>query len=280
MIDLYKDAYRDSFNIELEKQQNKEKQDLFKALVIAVTKEREAIAAQKIRLQQEEIRLQQAKIKLIEEKSQRKTDFLMNFAHEIRLPLTIIRNQADMIIAEAKNMNFKNAEPLKDQVKELLVMVENILIHKRIEGGDIIFNHDMIVNISNVVLLKLKLFKGNLAEKEITLALSVEPGLYIKIASDALNHILNNILDNAIKFNKEKGSISVAIKAEKSSVLLIVQDTGIGISPEDLKHITEPFFQAPGKNKANKGIGAGLSITRNILSAINASIDFKIRAII
>ncbi|MBN2440370.1 MAG: hypothetical protein JXJ04_03465 [Spirochaetales bacterium] len=89
-----------------------------------------------------------------------------------------------------------------------------------------------------------KLNALKLAKDQIELTSEIQPDLYIQISPDALDRILNNIIDNAIKYNKSDGRIKISIKEMKDSILLTVQDTGIGIRSDQLKHIFKPYYQS------------------------------------
>ncbi|MBN2534466.1 MAG: HAMP domain-containing histidine kinase, partial [Spirochaetales bacterium] len=191
------------------------------------------------------------------EQNRQRTAFLINLAHETKLPLTILENQINMVKEEAGKRQLQTVLPLEEQIKELQEMIGNILDYEKILQGKMLYNHDIIVNLSKTVVSKVELFKVITDKMNICIRQEILGELHIRIAPLALDRILNNVLDNAIKYNHEKGSIHITVKGDDSSVFFIVRDTGIGIPLDQIQHLFEPYYQCTHKKRSNQGIGAG-----------------------
>ena len=91
-----------------------------------------------------------------------------------------------------------------------------------------------------------------------------------------MKHALSNLIQNAIRYNLENGSIQISITNQAQRCIVTVADTGIGISPQAAEHIFEPFYREDkSRSRKNGGAGLGLSITRNIITKHNGIILYQ-----
>ena len=120
-----------------------------------------------------------------------------------------------------------------------------------------------------------EIFKCNTNKKKISLTLVSEGALYIKIDPSAFNRIMNNIMDNAVKYTKEEtGEINVLLKSGSSFIYLEIKDNGKGISKNELKRIFKPYYRT--KRKTNEdGLGIGLFLVKSIIDSCNAGIEVQ-----
>jgi len=209
----------------------------------------------------------------IEKKEQQKTNFFANIAHETRTPLTLITNYLDEFIN--KNNNFKEIKIIKQNIDKLKNDMINFLDIEKLERGQIFYNHDQIVNFSDILNAKILLFKKAAGKKLIKFLSDIEENVYLKIDPYALDRIINNLLDNAVKYSYEDCKIDVALKTLDNEIVFIVSDTGIGISDEQMKHIFKPYHQISYKKQNIQGIGLGLSIVEKIVNEINGNIKIE-----
>ena len=89
-----------------------------------------------------------------------------------------------------------------------------------------------------------------------------------------LQHVLSNLVSNALRFTKPGGSVTVSASAGEEMVKFAVADTGVGIAPEHQSRLFEPFFRVPGQEKPS-GVGLGLAIVREIVAAHGGSVGVK-----
>ena len=211
-----------------------------------------------------------------------KSSFLAHMSHELRTPLNSILGFSS-IVREAPELSEKHREDLATVCRSgehLLGLIDDVLDTAKIEAGRVTLNlapFDLHALVSAcVVMMRVRAF-----EKGLALFLQIDPGVPLFVRSDAgrLRQVLINLIGNAVKFT-ERGSVTVRVDAgpadSSGNILLIleVEDTGIGIAPEDQAQIFDVFVQA-GQLSAQKGTGLGLSITQQFVHLMGGSIHVE-----
>lgn len=205
-----------------------------------------------------------------------KQDFFINASHELKTPLTSILGYSELLInmsAKDKNENKKtdfikriNAEALR--MKELVL---NMLTLSRMEANwqetidEKIDLKDIILNVfeSN----KIKSQKGN-----INIELDIESAIIIA-NKEKITEVVNNLVDNAIKYTDDGGEIKIILKNNKDKAIFTVKDNGCGIESKYLNRIFERFFRVKNEKYLKvQGTGLGLTIVKNICAHYNADI--------
>ena len=201
-----------------------------------------------------------------------KTRFLATMSHELRTPLNAIIGFSEMIVQEDVLMvdatrRKEYAQLINDSGQHLLSVVNGILDMSKMEAGSFEISPEpfaprpALLNCCNLLALKAR-------ENGIDLVTRAPDDLpHINGDPRAFKQIVLNLVSNAIKFTERGGSVTVSAAVEGSRLELRVTDTGVGIGPEDLKRIGDPFFQA-GKTyqRRHEGIGLGLSIVKSLVS--------------
>lgn len=218
------------------------------------------------------------KTEQLEISSRYKSEFLANMSHELRTPLnSLLILSKDLSENKKENLDaiqVESAEIIYKSGQELLVLLNDVLDLSKIEAGK------MTINIETISLKAFAdelvyYFKSQASQKGLDLALILEDRLPEFIMTDIqrLNQILKNLLSNAIKFT-ENGSIHIAFRKYSESTLIIsVQDTGVGIPESKLIAIFEAFQQADGStSRKYGGTGLGLSISRELAKLLSAEI--------
>lgn len=218
--------------------------------------------------------LEKSNLKL-KELDQKKSEFMSLATHQLRAPLTAMRGYSSMILdgtfGEVKNPEVEDAiDKISRSTTDLVTIVEDYLNISRIEQGRMQYNFSTL-NISDLL---------NRIIKEVHVTVE-RAGLYLNFHDDGteyqvhvdegkIKQVLFNIIDNAIKYTP-KGGIDVYVsKTEKNTVLVKVQDTGVGIKPEVLPMLFNKFTRAPDASKTNiLGTGLGLYVANEILKAHN-----------
>ena len=201
-----------------------------------------------------------------------KTRFLATMSHELRTPLNAIIGFSDMMAQEdvllidaARRKEY--AQLINDSGQHLLSVVNGILDMSKMEAGNFEISPEpfaprpALVNCCNLLALKAR-------ENGIDLVTRAPDDLpYVTGDPRAFKQIVLNLVSNAIKFTERGGSVTVSAAVEGSRLELRVTDNGVGIGPEDLKRIGDPFFQA-GKTyqRRHEGTGLGLSIVKSLVS--------------
>ena len=204
-----------------------------------------------------------------------KRDFVSNAAHELRSPMTsingFVEGMLDGTIPKDKHRMY--LEIVSSEVKRLTKLVKTMLDLSRIESGrDKIAMCKTDINelIRHVVIrLSQKIeIKGIIPEIDI----SDEP-LLVYADGDKIEQVLQNLIDNAIKFTKKDESIYISTYRSNDKVFVKIKDEGAGISEEDLKYIWDRFYTVDKARSGNKtGTGLGLSIVKSIIDQHNENI--------
>ncbi len=207
-----------------------------------------------------------------------KRDFVSNAAHELRSPMTsingFVEGMLDGTIPEEKHRMY--LEIVSSEVKRLTKLVKTMLDLSRIESGrDKITLSKIDINelIRHVVIrLSQKIEqKGILPEIEI----SDEP-LYVLADSDKIEQVLQNLLDNAIKFTDEGKGLLLSTIRKGNKVYVTVKDEGAGINENELKFVWDRFYTVDKARSGNKtGTGLGLSIVKSIIDQHGEDITVK-----
>lgn len=205
-----------------------------------------------------------------------KSRFVTLASHEFRTPLSTILSSASLIDKYLKEEEHpkrkKHVDRIKEAVGNMRDILEDFLSLGKLEEGQIDVNMQELTNdevkdeLSRVVTSMEQLTKpGQRIRVECTLTDSV------KLDRKLTGNIISNLLSNAIKFSPELSEIFIRCRMEEKHFVLDVQDSGIGISEEDQKHLFERFFRA--KNAANiQGTGLGLNIVVKYLELMGGRI--------
>jgi len=191
--------------------------------------------------------------------------FTQDASHELRTPLAVLNSSLDLAL---RNENYKEGlVSAKQDVKEISVLVERLLELARLDKFTL---ERESVDLSALVRDSVEKYKLLAEEKGLTIDANVKDGVHVHGDQALLRQVLGNLLSNAMKFNKEKGAIRVKL-ADKG---LTVEDTGIGIDPQDLSRIFNRFYQAD-TSRANDGFGLGLALVKRIVDLHGWSITAK-----
>ncbi len=198
--------------------------------------------------------------------------YFMNIAHELKTPLTVISNYIDKYIKEYGEN--KDIEIIKNNIESLKKDMIDFLDFGKIERGQPFYDHQQLINLSETIKNKIVLFSVNANQRNIVFNKKLEDNVYVKIDPFALDRILNNLLDNAIKYNKENGIVNITLETKGDKVILTISDTGIGISEKKLKNLFNPFTQVMDGSK-NSGVGLGLFIIKKIIDEVKGEISIE-----
>jgi signal transduction histidine kinase len=171
-------------------------------------------------------------------------------------------------------LNPKQAELLiaaREESERLTGIVEELLDLNRMESGRTLLNIGRIWP-HQLAKDSLEPFEVEARDKGVRLANTVSDDMP-EVLGDAkhLQHVLSNLLSNALRFTGPGGTVSVGAEAETGTVRFSVTDTGTGIAVDDLNRVFEPFYRVPGQGKPS-GIGLGLAIVREIIKTHGGSV--------
>lgn len=214
--------------------------------------------------------------KLAEEAHQ-KEDFLKTISHEIRTPLNAVVGFSDILASDQwKDLSAEEAEYFKQTIREnnekLKSMIEDVLLFSRVESGSINFTIEE-VNISEVIDNIGSEFAGKIPQGVQFVINNYMKNVYIKTDRMRLRYILDQLMNNAIKFTQQ-GSIMLGYTYDfdNDNVTIIVEDTGCGISKEKQKVAFDMFWK---NNKFIPGLGLGLNIAQKLAHGMGADIVLR-----
>jgi two-component system heavy metal sensor histidine kinase CusS len=209
---------------------------------------------------------------------QRHRNFTANAAHELRSPLAALKSTVDVAMNEERSINEYQEllETISSECENLQVLANQLLTLAETDAERPPATLQL-VSLHEIVLRSVEMFQAVAEDKRVSLHIrELQP---IQLHGDAkpLRQIVNNLIDNALKFNRPNGQVIVSLKFDstKSNALLIVRDTGNGIAPEDLQYLFERFYRGDKAHTRNQvpGNGLGLSICYSIVSAMHGKID-------
>jgi PAS domain S-box-containing protein len=217
--------------------------------------------------------------KMTEDAARAKEVFLANMSHEIRTPMNGVLGIAGLLAkTKLDEQQRKYLRMIQESATNLLLIVNDVLDLEKIIVGKLQFEHVVFV-LADRVEMCLQSFTYKAEEKEIQLSYKNRLPHDIVVLGDPyrLNQVLNNLLSNALKFTTE-GSVTVETEIverdeEAVTVLFSVKDTGIGIPPDKLDVIFEPFMQAHSSiSSTYGGTGLGLSICRELIGLMGGQL--------
>jgi signal transduction histidine kinase len=213
--------------------------------------------------------LEEANQKLIE-LDRVKSQFFANVSHELRTPLTLLLTPLQSLIQEHKS---ELGSPTRDLLlimqsngMRLLKLINDLLDLVRLESGKMEVNSEP-VDIDRLVHGVANAVKNTAQDRAIDVEVTIDHSVGTVVAdSDKLERILLNLLFNAIKFTPAGGKVKTVVTRAESQLLLVISDTGAGISQEQLPFIFDRFWQADtSAQRKNQGLGIGLALVRELV---------------
>ena len=235
------------------------------------------VGAERKAKQSEELRL--AKI-AAEDANRAKSDFLANMSHEIRTPMNAIVGMCELILREndISNIVRERCVNIQNSGKSLLSIINNILDFSKIESGNMELIEDKF-NISSVLEEVINMTVTRKGCKKIEIIVLADPNIPCGLIGDevCIKQIIINLMTNAVKFT-HSGAVTLSVShivQEDSIILKIsVEDTGIGITEENLNRLFTSFQQLDTrKNRSIEGTGLGLAISKRLLTQMGGTIN-------
>jgi len=212
----------------------------------------------------------------LREAARHKDEFLAMLGHELRNPLAPIRNC--LYVLSMPNVTESQSEralaTLDRQVVHLTRLVDDLLDVSRISQGKILLRKERL-DLAELVRSTVEDHRGALVAAGLKLEVDIPPvGLWVHGDLTRLSQSVGNILHNAMKFTDRGGVVQVGTRAEDGTAVVAVEDTGIGIEPEVLGRLFEPFSQAPpGIDRGRGGLGLGLALVRRLIELHGGTVE-------
>lgn len=202
--------------------------------------------------------------------------FVTNVSHDFRSPLTSIKGYIEAILDGTipPAMQEKYLRVVRDETDRLNKLTQNLLDMNALSRNGTILDYTDF-DVHHIIKKILATFEGRCNEKRITFELTfTSREFYVHADEGRIQQVLYNLIDNAIKFSNPGSVIFIETYEKREKAYISVKDQGIGIPTESLKKIWERFYKTDtSRGKDKKGLGLGLSITREILQAHGETID-------
>lgn len=199
-----------------------------------------------------------------------KTEFISTAAHQLRTPLTSIQGFSEILMTRdniKKERQKEYISYINKQSVNLAKIINDLLDISRIESGREFTLHKVPCNINEIISEKVKYFQASYPERQLDIVLPKEP-VELKVDKDKIEQVLENILDNAVKYSPEVGDICLTAKRiAESEIEISVADQGIGTTPEQAEKIFDKFYRADVSDAAISGTGLGMSIVKYVVEA-------------
>ncbi|MEW6211600.1 MAG: ATP-binding protein [Acidobacteriota bacterium] len=197
-------------------------------------------------------------------------EFFANLSHELRTPLTAILACSETLMAGAmddRENSGRFIERLHKHAAHMSDMIADISDLSAIESGDVKLAPAP-VKVGSAVAEVIALAEAKTEERRVTFQVSVAEDLCVMADPVRLEQILSNLIDNAIKFNKPDGTVTVRAEKRGAEAVISVEDTGVGISSQDLPRIFERLYRADkSRSRRIEGTGLGLAIVKHLVQA-------------
>lgn len=213
--------------------------------------------------------------------SESKAKFLANMSHEIRTPMNTVLGMNEMILMENKDEKIEEyAHNIKNAGQLLLGLINDILDFSKIEAGklQIVEKEYRLAEVLKDFVLSSQI---RAKQKGLEIRAEIDENMPSVLKGDdiRIKQILNNLMSNAIKYT-EKGSVTFKAEEVRTeagfSLLLSIKDTGMGIKQEDMEKLFSSFQRLElEKNRYIEGTGLGLTITKQLVSCMNGTIDVQ-----
>ncbi len=216
-------------------------------------------------------------ISKLRERERERSEIIANASHELRSPLSVMCGFADLLLDSSFGPMPEEARrplrALKESTSRLNKLVGNFLLHAKLEARAMQANRTWVPILGIAQELRaLGSFLLDGTDVEFTVDLHQAPGGVLTDGA-LVRTILHNLIDNAVKFTRS-GAISVRVGQDGDTVRLAVQDTGIGIAPENQELIFEPFRQVDGSTtRTHGGVGLGLALSRKLARLLGGDLE-------
>lgn len=206
----------------------------------------------------------------IEQTESLRREFVANVSHELRTPMTTIAGFADGILDGTipTEEEKKYLESISSETKRLSRLVRSMLDMSRLRDGDPETRQGQF-DLSEMVVQTILNFEERVEKKRLDMELDMpEDPIRVKGDVDALTRVVYNLMDNAVKFSREGGRLTVSLWKENGRAVVCIQDEGEVIPPEELPRIFDRFHKADrARSQDRDGVGLGLYMVREIIAA-------------
>jgi len=204
--------------------------------------------------------------------------FTADASHELRTPLTILRGEIEVTLRKPRE-NSEYMTTLQSSLKEIYWMekiVNDLLLLSRADAGEVTL-HKKRIDLAGLVKECIQSHQRHAEEKNLALHFQMPPDSFeCPVDPDRMHQVVNNVLDNAVKYTPAGGDINVSLKRANEHVILTVADNGIGIPQKDIPFVFDRFYRVDkSRSREQHSSGLGLSICKWIVEAHGGRIEIS-----
>jgi two-component system phosphate regulon sensor histidine kinase PhoR len=207
---------------------------------------------------------------------QLRKEFVANVSHELKSPLTSIQGLTETLLGGAVHdptSNHRFVQLIAEDTSRLSRLIDDLLSLSQIESRASPLKLDA-VELKPLVESVVASLQRGIEQRRLTVNLAIPSGLAARADAGRMRQVFVNLIDNAIKYNKEGGAMTVSAAQEHARVVITVADTGIGIPEQDLPRVFERFYRVD-KTRSRElgGTGLGLSIVKHIVESLGGIVS-------
>ena len=205
-------------------------------------------------------------------------ELIANVSHDLRTPLAITKGYIETLQMKKQSLSEEESDKylniVSNSIEKLQKLIDQLFEYSKLEAKQITLEKEPF-SISDLAHDVFEKYQQLAQKKEINLVQNIEPNLPLVFADISLvERVLQNLIDNALKFTPNKGSITIEMKSSDSSVYVAIQDTGAGIEESEIAQIFDRYKQAKSEPKKEKeGAGLGLAIAKRIIELHDSAIQ-------
>jgi signal transduction histidine kinase len=214
------------------------------------------------------------------EASRMKSEFIQIVSHQLRNPLSNLSWVVDLLSSNGQKMDIKKRGEfynlLKSNIQRMNELINDLILVAKIERKETPLNISK-VSLEQLIMKTISNLQPALEKKEISLTFSKSGDIpsFIKTDVSKLKIILENLIENAIKYTPPKGRIEISLEGRKGKIIFRIKDNGIGIPKEDQKLIFKKFYRSDkAQEMETQGIGLGLYIVKSFVDQLKGKIYF------
>lgn len=201
--------------------------------------------------------------------------FIQDISHELKTPLTVLKGELEVTLKKIRSVQEYESVLYSslEEINKINRLVENLLILARFENREIPFDIKP-VDLNILIEKVLDDIKILSEQKNIKINFSEQKSIVLEVDENQIRQLLLNLLDNAIKYTPEDGSVTLSLKKENNLASIQISDTGIGVPENELPFIFDRFYRVD-KSRSKEGFGLGLSIAKSIVEAHKGRIEVE-----
>ncbi len=204
--------------------------------------------------------------------------FISDLSHELKTPISVILMQSELILKRERNPDEyrKALQTIQSTASVMSELIEKMLLVASLNSKYAALHLEE-CTLGEIIEKSLSILSPEITRREVIINNSCREEIKLMCDKTAMLEVMINLIDNAIKYNRPSGSVSIECSIKDERVIIKVKDTGKGIEKEKLEHIFEAFFRADASRSKsiNRGFGLGLSIVKKIVELHKGTIDIE-----